>query len=75
MREDVDPRAAARKPVDEVQQLRLLEEKRQRHAKREQEKMEKAVLEGKVERKMRGGPGGLIDAHKIAMQKMQASMK
>jgi len=54
------------------QRQRLLNEKRQRQTMREQEKREKERMDEKVGMAMR--KGDLIEAHKLAMQKMQAGV-
>jgi hypothetical protein len=77
LREDQNPQKAVtqQKPIaDEAQRMRLLQEKRQRQAARAQEKLAKAKKEERISSKMMTG-GNLIDAHRMAMQKMQSGVK
>jgi hypothetical protein len=77
LREDQNPQKAAVQQTlaaDELQRMRLLQEKRQRQAAREQEKLAKAKKQEKISSTMMKG-GNLIDAHKLAMRNMQASVK
>jgi hypothetical protein len=77
LRENQNPQKAVtqQKPIaDEAQRMRLLQEKRQRQAARAQEKLAKAKKEERISSKMMTG-GNLIDAHRMAMQKMQSGVK
>jgi hypothetical protein len=76
LREDQKPqKAAALRPnADEIQRARLLQEKRERQAARDQEKLAKARKEEQMS-KMVQTSGDMVEAHKRALARMQSGAK
>lgn len=76
LREGHNPQkiAALRPDADEIQRGRLLQEKRERQAVREQEKLAKAKME-EQRSKMVQSSGDMVEAHKRALARMQSGVK